>query len=138
MIRPLRIIQSGNRCNNDNGHGKLSHLSYTNFELQKYIKLHDLTVPEMTTIFAFRVRMKLFGENFRADGVITSCPLCKNHIDSQDLIGECIVIKNRFKEDILSHVKNVYSEHQTIESLRMVIRVLDFREEMIDKKVKSG
>ena len=113
---------------------KLSHLSYPNLELQNYFKLHDLTAVEMRNIFAFRVRMKLFGENFRGDGATTYCPLCKDHIDSQDLIGECTVIKNKFKEDILSHVKNVYSQHQTIESLRLVNRVLDCREEMIDKK----
>jgi len=77
------------------------------------------------------VRMAQFAENFRGHDVTPLCPLCKKHIDSQELIAECEVIRNEFKEDISPYIENLYTQHINIESIRKVLKVLNFRKEMI-------
>ena len=111
---------------------KMKHLRYYQLELQDYFKHHHLSVDDMRGTFRFRVRMHSFGENYRRDNNDTLCPLCFSHIDSQDYLNECTTIKTNFKVDNSDHIKNIYSQHQSVNSIKLVLEMLKFRDKLLE------
>ena len=53
--------------------------------MQKYLKLENCDAKEAKTMFKYRTRMALYGENFRQNNTPVSCPLCDQHLDNQDM-----------------------------------------------------
>ena len=111
---------------------KLSKLRYCELELQDYFTHHKVTAEEMRIVFRFRTRMLTFGENFRGNNFGRLCPLCNKHIDCQDTLNDCQVIRNKFKDDFSGCIRNLYSTYQTTEAIKMLSEVINYREIVVN------
>ena len=60
-------------------------LSYSKKEIQEYLKLENINTAGAQTLFKYRLRMATFSENFRGKQGPASCPLCGDHLDSQQM-----------------------------------------------------
>ena len=80
-----------------NKHRKMETLEYKEFKTQNYITLEEMKPETVKEIFKFRVKMADFKYNFKGKyKEDLRCPLCRNHIDKQDEIVNCSVLKNTF------------------------------------------
>ena len=86
----------------------------------------------MRIVFRFRTRMLTFGENFRGNNFGRLCPLCNKHIDCQDTLNDCQVIRNKFKDDFSGCIRNLYSTYQTTEAIKMLSEVINYREIVVN------
>ena len=82
----------------------------------------------MKTIFRYRTRMERYGENFHAGKAFAICPLCKLHIDSQDLCFQCPVIKEELKVE--GDISNIYKEDIDRKVVKALTRISDYRREI--------
>ena len=84
----------------------MENLSYSDLKMQNYLVSAETTINEKKTIFKYRVRMERFGENFR--GGITSgmCPLCRLHLNNQEMGFKCPEIGKELK--ISGSLEDIY------------------------------
>ena len=108
-------------------HSKMDNVSYSELKLQKYFQNENLKAKEMRTIFRYRTRMEVYGENFRAGKAFTICPLCKLHIDSQELCFQCPVIKKELQ--LVGDISHIYKENIDPNLARDITRISDYRRE---------
>ena len=76
-------------------HSKLGNLEYTELKMQDYLQSNSFTVEQARTVFAFRTKMANFGENYRQKEGPSLCPLCRDHLDAQELAFKCPVVIQR-------------------------------------------
>ena len=105
----------------------MDNVSYSELKLQKYFQNENLKAKEMRTIFRYRTRMEVYGENFRAGKAFTICPLCKLHIDSQELCFQCPVIKKELQ--LVGDISHIYKENIDPNLARDITRISDYRRE---------
>ena len=65
--------------------------------------------------------MERNGENFSAGKAFNICPLCKLHIDSQDLCFQCQVIKEELKVEW--DISNIYNEYIDQKVVNVITRI---------------
>ena len=79
-------------------HTKMDNLKYSKLEIQEYFKLENNKTAGAQTLFKYRVRMANFSENFRGNQGPASCPLCGDHLDSQQMSFEnCQTVKDNVR-----------------------------------------
>ena len=93
---------------NKKRYSKLKDLTYSAFQLQSYLKDGKTSVEEKINAFKFRTKMALFGQNFRGNRECVMCPLCKIHVDSQDLVSECPILKTKIT--MKNKIKEIYEQ----------------------------
>ena len=113
-------------------HSKLTNLVYSEFGLQSYFRLQNFTVTDIRTLFMFRVRMTPFWGNFRGNEVSRLCSMCNSHPDTQQLFPLCYKVKSQFS-DCTETVNNIYSEKLTVNNAEKLVKMLNFRENLIGK-----
>ena len=107
-------------------HSKLKDLHYEDLQMQHYLKSKDLTVEEARTIFWFRTRMAQFRDNFRNNSDCNLCPLCKNHIDSQNLAFKCPVILENI--EIFGRLEDIFDKNISKKLAETLISILNLRQ----------
>ena len=70
----------------------MANITYTEIGTKKYMLREDLKIEQKRLVFRLRTKMTDFGENFRGGRTSVMCPLCKLHLDSQELSYKCPVI----------------------------------------------
>ena len=60
-------------------------LFYPRLEMQSYLKLKNMTPEDARLMFAYRVRMADYSENFHGGAGSKLCPLSDTHLDKQKL-----------------------------------------------------
>ena len=107
-------------------HSKLSDLSYSKLETQKYFKLDNMNTVGAQTLFKYRVRMANYGENFRGLAGQAVCPLCTKHLDNQKIgfehcktLSDNVIISGNYMEIFCTVVpQNLVHTLQRIEIFR--------------------
>ena len=77
-------------------HSKMENLQYKEIKMQNYLS-SEKTILQKKIIFKYRTRMEDYGENFRGGARQVMCPLCQLHLDNQELIFQCQVIKSQIE-----------------------------------------
>ena len=106
---------------------KMKDIHYSEFKMQKYLELREMTASKAKVWFKFRVRMATFGENFRGGEATVMCPLCLSHPDGQAESFQCEKMKKlmTIKGDYLS----IFSDSFPRELVQTVFNIYNFREE---------
>ena len=99
-------------------------LRYTEVKAQDYLSIPGISASQAQNLFKWRVKMSKLGENFRGSRENIPCPLCGNHLDNQNMIFQCEVMKKEV--NIKCKIEDIYQD--TI-SLQTAINL-----EEIDKK----
>ena len=112
-------------------HSKMDSLNYSRLEMQKYLKLENCDAKGARTLFKYRTRMALYGENVRQNDTPVSCPLCDQHLDNQAMaFNNCQVTK--LNVQIQGQYTDIFK--QTIP--KMLVKTLqqidEFRKENIE------
>ena len=115
-------------------HSKVKHLSYSNLEMQNYLKSNRVkpTKSEIQTIFEMRSRVTDVKLNFRGKYENLECRVCKSNEESQKHVYECNEIMK------IRKIKNQKIEYEMIfkENVRKQVQIAkDFLENM---KIKSN
>ena len=106
----------------------MDNVSYSELKMQNYLKDENLKPKEMKTIFRYRTRMERYGENFRAGKAFIICPLCKLHIDSQELCFQCPVIKKELRVE--GDISSIYKQNIDQKLAKAITRISDYRQDM--------
>ena len=116
-------------------HSKLNYLEYTKLEMMNYLKDPRIKPETARKIFKFRVHMLDFKQNYKGKyGPDNKCPLCENHIDSQDEIQNCKIMKSRFNtENELEKLNLIYEDKVDMHAANLLENILQIREEILNK-----
>ena len=110
-------------------HSKMQNLFYTKLELKKY--LQNMAPEDAKLIFAHRVRMAQYSENFRGQAGPKLCPVCQTHLDNQQLAFTCPEISPKLKD--IGKYENIFKDNvseETIQNIRMITMI---REDKLTK-----
>ena len=106
-------------------HSKMANLLYTNIEIQKYLLREDMTTTQKRLVFKHRTRMANYGENYRGGLRQIMCPLCKSHVDDQDLSYTCPVILSEV--ELLEGSNDVYRDDIKLETVHNITKITEHR-----------
>ena len=79
--------------------------------------------------------MEKFCENFRGGNGPATCPLCKLHLDNQEMSFQCPVIKSEIT--ISGDIKDVYKEDIKMETVRTITKISELRKTKLEKKMDN-
>ena len=113
-------------------HSKMDNLSYSDLKIQNYFLSDEISTSEKKMLFRIRTRMEQFGENFRGGKDYVMCPLCKLHIDTQDLCLQCPEVAKKIKSS--SDFKEMYGETIKKEIVKTVSQVIRLRSQENENK----
>ena len=102
-------------------------LRYTDLKLQDYLKDGKLKAEEMKTLFKYRTRMENFGENFRGGEEYTVCPLCKLHLDNQEMSLQCPEIIKHV--NVKGNLSDIYKHKISYDIVRTLTEISEYRKE---------
>ena len=102
-----------------------------NLKIQNYFKDDKLKPKDMKIVFKYRTRMEKFGENYCGGEDHVVCPLCKLHLDSQQLSLQCPVIRKAIY--VNGEMSDIYRDNISYEIIHTVSKISEYREENIDK-----
>ena len=72
---------------------KMNNLVYYELKMQEYLELKEFNLTVAISVFAWRIRMTSFGNNYGKQ--VTICPFCSDrHTDSQENSFHCNFIKS--------------------------------------------
>ena len=115
-------------------HSKMTNLTYHDLKLQSYLTLKNIHIDDLRMIFLYRVRMLKFSENYRGTVNDSRCPICVNHVDSQNLLTSCSPLTKQIDaEEMTKHIENIYTEDVTEGSVKLLVEVLKIRGKLLDK-----
>ena len=103
----------------------MENLNYTNLEIQKYFLSDEISSSQKRMIFRIRTRMENFGENFRGGRPFVMCPLCKLHLDNQDLCLQCPEVAKNIQTT--GNIKEIYGENINKEIVTYMTKVAKLR-----------
>ena len=66
------------------------------------------------------------GENFKGGRTHVMCPLCKLHLDKQELSCQCPAVKSEV--EITGKKEDIYKEDIQPETARNIQKIMDLRE----------
>ena len=112
-------------------HSKMWNVTYKDLKIQDYLLREDIKPSDKKTIFRYRTRMENFGENFRGGNGPATCPLCKLHLDNQEMSFQCPVIKSEIT--IMGDIKDVYKEDIKTETVRTIAKIAELRKTKLEK-----
>ena len=84
-------------------------IHYSEFKMQPYLELKEMTARQAKVWFKFCVRMALLCENFGEGGGTDVCPLCSLHPDSQDDSFQCSELRKLV--GVRGDYMNIFSEN---------------------------
>ena len=93
------------------------------------MQLEGVRIHEIQNVFKFRTKMTKVGGNFRGKSEVGICPLCHNHLDIQEKLVDCEILRANVK--IKNDIMNVYTSDVELEVARMVSEILDTRERLL-------
>ena len=99
-------------------------LKYNKLEMQSYLKKTNLCPLDAKMTFAFRVRMANFSENFRGLNGQKTCPLCKTHLDNQQMAFQCPEISPKLNK--LGTYESIFLSEiptRTIQNLKEITKL---------------
>ena len=107
-------------------HKKMLKLDYRELEAQKCIKDQSIPTHLKKLIFKYRTHMLDFKQNYKGLYKDFDCPLCEEHDDSQDMIEDCKVLKNKFPS--LEDCKTLYKNDVDVKDAKRLEEVMEARE----------
>ena len=102
-------------------------LRYSDLKLQDYLKDGKLKAEEMKTLFKYRTRMENFWENFRGGEEYKVCPLCKLHLDNQEMSLQCPEIIKHV--NVKGNLSDIYKHKISYDIVRTLTEISEYRKE---------
>ena len=99
--------------------------------MQRYLKLKNMTPEDARLMFAHRVRMADYSENFRGGAGPKLCPLCHTHLDNQKLAFACPELSQLL--NTLGKYENVFRNDIYKETLLNIKTITNKRKEKYQK-----
>ena len=112
--------------NMKSSHSKLQNVHYDVIQLQKYLKLKELTVDESKMLLLWRLRMTKFAANYGDKDKM--CPLCSEHKDNQEEAFKCEEIT---KQWVIRHKYEEIFKKPTQELVKALVIIMKIREKRI-------
>ena len=95
-----------------------------------YFLSEDISINQKRSVFKYRVRMERFSENFRGGQSQVICPLCKLHLDNQEMGFQCPEIKKEI--EINGSTDEIYRGEIKMETIRTMTKILEIRKSRIE------
>ena len=71
-----------------------------------------------------------FGENFRGNADFICCPLCASHLDNQNMLFQCPLLKNM--EASHSDIEKIYTDNTDADTIKELSRLLRIRKNLLE------
>ena len=127
QVRELALLKLSQK---KQWHSKMSNLTYTNLEIQEYLKKKDITPTQAKIVFKFRTRMEKFSENFKGGKPTKQCPIRTETEDTQEHSFKCKVINMNIQvEGNLSDIFTLDIDKKTAKTLESIVK---FRESYLE------
>ena len=111
-------------------HSKMSNVHYTEMKTQEYFKTPGISKEEALNVFRWRVRMAQFGENYRGNQERVMCPLCKKHLDNQQMSLQCEKMNEKDKLNL--RLEDLYKENIPLEFAQELLSIMHLRERLLE------
>ena len=98
--------------------------------MQEYFKQPGANINELRDTFKFRVKMLEFGQNYRGSAEFVPCPLCSTHIDEQDMLFQCPVMKSEVELHI--DLNKIYTDNVDSKDIKELSKVMNMRRKMVE------
>ena len=115
-------------------HSKMKNIVYDELKIQSYFTNAEISTEKAKIIFKYRTRMLKFAENYRGEANNVMCPLCNLHPDSQDMIEQCKIVKEKFTKP--EKCKQIYKENVEVEDAKLLTDIIKLRTETIEASIK--
>ena len=115
-------------------HSKMKNIVYDELKIQSYFTNAEISTEKAKIIFKYRTRMLKFAENYRGEANNVMCPLCNLHPDSQDMIEQCKIVKEKFTKP--EKCKQIYKENVAVEDAKLLTDIIKLRTETIEASIK--
>ena len=109
-------------------HRKMKSVIYTEMKSQSYLSSEKIKNDQKKIIFKYRTRMARFGENFRGGTEQKICPLCKLHLDNQEMSMQCPEIIN--KVEIKGKLEDLFKDEIKPEIIETITKITKIRKEI--------
>ena len=116
-------------------HSKMEKLRYSDLKLQDYLKDGKLKAEEMKTLFKYRTRMENFGENFRGGEEYKVCPLCKLHLDNQEMSLQCPEIIKHV--NVKGNLSDIYKHKISYDIVRTLTEISEYRKKKSSRIIQE-
>ena len=113
-------------------HSKMKNLYYKEMKIQEYFKIEGISTKQVQNLFKWRVRMALLGENFRGNEKYKICPLCSLHLDNQNLVFKCDILKKEM--NIECREEDLYIDDIELKTAVTITEIELMREKVIKAK----
>ena len=113
-------------------HSKLDDLFYTEFKLQAYLKLTNMSSFEAKLIFSYRTRSAAHKKNYRGKDGHSPCPMCLVHLDCQPLALQCPTIRENI--NIEGNYMDIFKDNINENITRTLMKISKFRDEFINSR----
>ena len=113
-------------------HTKLDKLNYKELKMQDYLLSEELKPNQKKLLFKYRTRMAEYGENYRAGRTQVMCPLCKLHLDNQEMSYQCEAIKAEIT--VTGRLENIFEENISVETAQMIMKITEVRKLILENK----
>ena len=77
--------------------------------------------------------MAEFCENFRGGREQVFCPLCKNHLDKQELSYNCTTIKSNM--EIKGEIDEIFSDHISKQTVETIEKLTNLRKQLKESQI---
>ena len=95
------------------------------FEMQSYLTNCQTSIKQKITLFKYRTRMEIFGENFRNGKETVICPLCFKHPDNQESSFDCSVIRTAIQ--VSGNINDIFKDDIDIETIHTISNISEYR-----------
>ena len=75
--------------------------------------------------------MAEYGENYRAGRTHVMCPLCKLHLDNQEMSYQCEAIKAEVT--VTGRLGNIFEENKGFETAEMITKITEVRKIKLER-----
>ena len=99
---------------------------------QSYCHIEGIRAQEVQNVFKFRTRMTKVAENYKGKEGGKLCPLCDKHVDNQENLFSCEVLKEKFKNEW--EIENIYTNKVNIDVARNVTKFTKTRSKILEAK----
>ena len=107
-------------------HSKMSKIDYSEHTMQTYFKSKEINTRQAKLIFKYRTHMLYeFQENFRGIYGHTLCSECSEHLDSQDEVNKCRLMKENIPE--CTELSKLYESEMGENEAKILKKVLKFK-----------
>ena len=108
----------------------MENLNYSELKIISYLTSEHTSIQPKKTLFKYRVRMAKFGEKYRGGKGPVACPLCKLHLDNQEMAFQCIEVNKSITVE--GSPEELFQEVIKLGTIETIQKITELRKQRLE------